>query len=150
MRFASIAARTALVGALLAAGVAFAEGDATEPNAVLRETTMKAIGGSMKVLGDMAGGKAAYDAVAAEEAKAKLVAAVAEIPTSFATQGEADPTSEAKPEIWANWDDFLKDAEALKAAADAADVSSVDTIKTAMGALGGACKDCHTEYRVMN
>jgi len=111
---------------------------------------MKAIGGSMKVLGDMAGGKTAYDAAAAEEAKAKLVAAVAEIPTSFATQGAADPNSEAKPEIWANWDDFLKDAQTLKAAADAADVSSVDTIKTAMGALGGVCKDCHTEYRVMN
>jgi cytochrome c556 len=149
MNFAGLIARTALVGALLSAGIALAEGDATEPNALLREGTMQAIGGSMKVLGDMAGGKAAFDATAAEAAKAKLIEAAGQIPTSFATQGEPDPTSEAKPEIWADWDGFLKNAQDLKAAAEAADVSSVDTIKASMGTLGGVCKDCHTEFRVM-
>lgn len=148
MTFARTAARTALIGALLAAGVAFAEGEATEPNAVMREATMQAIGGSVKVLGDMAGGKAEFDAAAAEAAKAKLIEAAGTIPTAFATQGDPDPNSVAKPDIWTSWDDFLKHADALKVAAEAADVSSVDAIKASMGAVGGACKDCHTAYRL--
>ncbi|WP_225028701.1 c-type cytochrome [Xinfangfangia pollutisoli] len=149
MTFSPAFARTILLGTLLAAGAAFAQAEATDPNAVMRQTTMKEIGGAMKVLGDMAGGKAAYDAPAAQAAKAKLIEAAGQIPTSFATEGAADPASEAKPEIWTSWDDFLKDAETLKTAAAAADVSSADTIKASMGAIGAACKDCHTEYRVM-
>ncbi|RYI33279.1 MAG: cytochrome c, partial [Acetobacteraceae bacterium] len=57
--------------------------------------------------------------------------------------------SEAKPEIWANWEDFLKKAKAANDAATAMDVASAETIGAGMGALGGACKDCHTTYRAM-
>ena len=41
----------------------------------------------------------------------------------------------AKPEIWTNWDDFLKHANALKAGAEAMDVSSAETIGAGMGAF---------------
>lgn len=142
-------AAAAVLGAVLAAGMALAQGaQPTDPDAVLRSQTMKAVGGAMKVLGDMAGGKAEFDAAAAEAAKTDLINAATAIPKSFANQGAADPASEAKPEIWSNWDEFLQDAEALKAAAEAADVSSVDAIKASMGALGGSCKDCHSEFRM--
>jgi cytochrome c556 len=141
--------KIAAIGAVLAAGAAFAEGEATDANAKMREEVMEEIGGAMGVLGKMAKGETPYDAAAAEAAKAKLVEEAGAIATAFATQGEADAASEAKPEIWTSWDDFLKKSEALTAAATAADVSSAEAIGASMGAIGGTCKDCHTTYRVM-
>ncbi|HLQ19266.1 MAG TPA: cytochrome c [Tabrizicola sp.] len=138
-----------VIGAVLAAGAAFAEGERTDPNAIARSDLMKTIGKNTGILGDMAGGKAAYDAAAAEGAKAAIIEAAGKIEETFKEQGAADPASEAKPEIWADWDDFLADAKALGDAATAMDVASAETIGAGMGALGGACKDCHTEFRVM-
>ena len=141
--------KAAVIGAILIAGAAFAEGDRTDPNAKARSDLMRVVGKNTGILGDMAGGKAAYDAAAAEAAKAAIVEAAGMIEATFKDQGAADPASEAKPEIWANWDDFLADAKALGDAAGAMDVASAETIGAGMGALGGACKDCHTEFRVM-
>ncbi len=138
------------IGAILAAGAAFAQQDPTDPNAVARSELMKMVGMNTGILGNMAGGKDPYDAAKAEAAKAALIEAAAKIETAFAEQGAADPASEAKPEIWANWDDFLVKAKALGDAAAAVDVSSVETIGAGMGAIGGSCKDCHTTYRAMN
>jgi cytochrome c556 len=138
-----------VAGAIIAASVAFA-GEATDPDAKARQDTMDMIGAQMKVLGEMAGGKTAYDAAAAEAAKTALVAAATNIPVAFEKQGAGDPKSTAKAEIWTNWDDFLKDAEALKTAATAMDVTSAETIGAGMGTIGGICKDCHTENRAMN
>ncbi|MBK6468540.1 MAG: cytochrome c [Rhodobacter sp.] len=140
--------KIAVLGAMLAAGAAFAEGAATDPAAMQREAVMKEIGKNMGILGAMAKGEAAYDAAAAEAAKAAIVTASGTIPTAFETQGGEDATSEAKPEIWTSWDDFVKKSEALPAAVSAADVSSVEAIGASLGSIGGVCKDCHTTYRV--
>jgi cytochrome c556 len=142
-------AKALMVGAVLIAGVAYAEGERTDPNALARSDLMKIIGKKTGILGDMAGGKAAYDAAAAEGAKAALIEAAGKVEATFKDQGGADPASEAKPEIWASWDDFLVKAKAMGDAAAAMDVASAETIGAGMGALGGACKDCHTTYRVM-
>jgi cytochrome c556 len=142
-------AKAFAIGALLAAGAAFAEEERTDPNAIAREELMEMVGKNTGILGDMAGGKTAYDAAAAEGAKAALIEASAKIEATFMEQGAADPASEAKPEIWANWDDFLVKAKALGDAAGAMDVASAESIGAGMGALGGACKDCHTTYRIM-
>lgn len=133
---------------LLSTGAAYAEEEPTDPNAIAREELMKMVGKNTKVLGDMAGDKAPYDAAAAEAAKTELITAAARIPATFETQGAADPASTAKPEIWTNWDDFAKKAEALTAAATAIDVASVDGIKAGMGGIGGSCKACHETYRI--
>jgi cytochrome c556 len=138
-----------VLGAILVAGTAYAEGDRTDPNAKARSDLMRVVGKNIGVLGDMAGGKAPYDAAAAEAAKAALVEAFGGVEAAFMEQGGEDPASEAKPEIWANWDDFLKKASAGADAAAAIDVASAESIGAGMGALGGACKDCHTSYRIM-
>jgi cytochrome c556 len=139
--------RTLLVGAVFAAGVAVAKEGVQDPTVKARMELMGVIAMNTKVLGDMAGGKAAFDAAAAEAAKAAMVAASAEIAAKFEAQA-TDPVSEAKPEIWANWDDFTKKAGALNAAAAALDASSVEGVQAGMGAIGGACKDCHTSFRM--
>lgn len=141
--------KAAVIGVILTAGAAFAEGDRTDPNAIARSDLMKVIGKNTGILGDMAGGKAAYDAAAAEAARAALIEAAVKIEATFKDQGAADPASEARPEIWANWDDFLADAKAMGDAAGAMDIASAETIGAGMGALGGTCKDCHTEFRMM-
>ena len=142
-------AKALIIGAVLSAGAAFAEEERTDPNAIARGELMTTIGKNIGIIGDMAGGKTEFDAAAAEGAKAALVEATGKIEATFKDQGGADPASEAKPEIWANWDDFLKKATAASDAANALDVASLDTVKAGMGALGGACKDCHTTYRIM-
>jgi cytochrome c556 len=137
------------VGAILAAGIAQAQQEPTDPNAVARAKLMKMVGMNTGILGNMAGGKEPFDAAKAEGAKAALIEAAGKIEATFMEQGAADPVSEAKPEIWANWDDFLVKAKALGDAAGAVDVASAESIGAGMGAIGGACKDCHTSYRVM-
>jgi cytochrome c556 len=142
--------KAVMIGAVLTAGAAFAEDmKRTDPNSIARGELMDTIGKNIGILGDMAGGKAAYDAAAAEGAKAAMIEAAGKIEATFKDQGAADPASTAKPEVWANWDEFLGDAKKLQDAAGAIDVASVETIGASMGALGGACKDCHTEFRVM-
>ena len=139
--------KTLIAGLVMSAGVAYAQVAATDPTVIARQDLMKTIGMNTKVLGDMAGGKADFDAAKSEAAKAALIAASAEIGAKFETQAE-DPGTEAKPEIWSNWEDYLKKAGALNAAATALDASSLDGIKAGMGGSGGTCKDCHTSYRM--
>lgn len=121
--------------------------DATDPIVIGQKDLMKSFGASAKVLGEMASGGSAYDAAAAEAAKAALVAGAADIAVKYEKAGN-DPTSEASPAIWTNWDDFLAKSKVLGDAAGALDVASLDGIKAGMGAIGGSCKGCHMAYRV--
>lgn len=141
-------AKTLLVSAILMTGTAYAQDiAATNPDVIARKDLMKSMGGAAKTLGGMAAGEVAYDAAAAEAAKQTMIAAAAEIEAKFTTNAE-DPASEAKPEIWANWDAFLVKAKGLGDAAGALDVASAESIGAGMGGIGGACKACHTDYRV--
>lgn len=135
-----------MLGVVLSAGMAIA-GKSTDPDAKARQTLMGTVGMNTKILGDMAGGKADFDAAKADAAKLALVEAASKIPEAFKGQG-TDAESEAKPEIWTNWDDFLLKAEALGKAATALDATTVEGVQAGMGGLGGACKDCHTKYRI--
>lgn len=142
MKLTALALTAALIG-----GVAMAA-DATDPIVVAQKTLMKSFGGAAKTLGGMAGGDVAYDAAAAEAAKAALIAGAADIAAKWEVAGN-DPASESKPEIWTNWDDFMAKGKALGNAAAALDVASAESIGAGMGAIGGTCKDCHTTYRIM-
>lgn len=135
------------VGFVAIATVAVAKEGVQDPTVKARMDLMGTIGMNTKVLGDMAGDKAPYDAAQAEAAKAALVAASADIVAKFTPQAD-DPVSEGAPAIWTNFADFTAKATALNAAATAIDVASLDGVKAGMGAIGGSCRDCHTTYRV--
>ena len=143
MRFA---AKALIIGLTLSAGVAIAKEGVQDPTVKARMDLMGTIGMNTKVLGDMAGGKAAFDASAAEAAKAALSAAAAQIPAAFETEAD-DPVSEARPDIWMNMEGFVEKAKALETAAGAIDVSSIEGVQAGMGDIGGACKACHTDFR---
>lgn len=139
-------ARTIIAGLMLVSGVAIAA-EATDSTVKAWQELMDGQGGAVKALGGMASGEVAFDAAAAEAAKATLIANSTEIAAKFQTQA-ADPASKASPDIWTNWDDFVAKATALNTAAAALDVASAETIKAGMASVGGACKDCHTKYKL--
>lgn len=139
--------KSLIAGLVLMAGVAVAKEGVQDPTVKARMDLMGTIGMNVKVLGDMATDKVAFDAAAALAAQEALVAASADIPAKFEPQA-TDPVAEAKPEIWTNWEDFVTKAGALNAAATALDPTSLDSVKAGMGAVGGACRDCHTTYRM--
>jgi cytochrome c556 len=132
------------VGLLAATAVIAAE--ATEPTVKARQVLMDEIGAATKTLGDMAKGEVAFDAAAAEAAKATLVDHAGKIAGAFETQA-TDPKTTAKADVWTNWDDFVAKAGALKAAAEALDATTVEGVQAGMGGVGGACGACHKAYR---
>ena len=134
-----------VAGLVLAGGVALAE--ATDPDVKARQGLMDANGGAMKTLGGMASGEVAFDAAAAQAALKTLTDNAAGIEAAFKNQGGEDPARKSKPEVWANWDDFLAKAKALGDAAAAVDGSSLDGVKAGLGGIGGACKGCHEAYK---
>lgn len=137
-----------LAAVIVGAGVAVAQDvQSTDPNVIARKELMRANGAAAKALGDMAGGKAPFDAAMAETAKATLIRDAQATPAAFQTQA-TDASSKAKPEIWANWDDFVAKAGALASAGQALDVSSAESIGAGMQAIGGACMACHQAYRM--
>lgn len=138
--------KTLVLGLIMAGGIALAQSKAADPDVNARQTLMQKNGGAMGVLGGMAKGTTAFDAAAAEAAKAALIADAAATPAAFQNNA-ADPASKAKPEIWTNWDDFVADADGLAKAAAAMDATTLDGVKAGLGAIGGACKACHSEYK---
>ena len=138
--------KTAAFALALVATVAIAA-EATDPTVKARQELMDVIGMNTKVLGEMAGGKIAFDAAAAGAAEAALVAASADIAAKFEPQA-TDPKSEAKPEIWTNWADYQAKATALNTAATALDATTVEGVQAGMAGVGGSCKACHSAYRL--
>jgi cytochrome c556 len=137
--------KSVLAVALLAA-TAVVAAEATEPTVKARQVLMDEIAGATKTLGDMAKGAAAFDAAAAEAAKAVLIDHAGQIPAKFEPQA-SDPKSKAKAEIWTSWDDFVAKAGALKSAAEALDATTVEGVQAGMGGIGGACGACHKAYQ---
>lgn len=141
-----LSTKALVLGFTMVAGVAIAA-EATDPTVKARQELMDTIAMNTGILGKMAGGENPFDAAAAEGAKAAIVAASAEIAAKFEPQA-SDPKSTSKEDIWANWDDFVKKGEALNAAATAMDTTTLEGVQAGMGGVGGACKDCHTTYRI--
>ena len=139
--------KTLALGLILIGGIAVAKEGVENPIVKVRMDTMAGIGASVKVLGDMASGKTPFDAAKAAEAGGVIAGNSVQITEVFEPQ-ETDPVSEAKPEIWANWDDFSAKADALFKASMALDTSSLEGVQAGMAGLGGACKACHTDYRL--
>ncbi|MFN4129652.1 MAG: c-type cytochrome [Paracoccaceae bacterium] len=139
--------KSLIAGLMLVASVAVAKEGVQDPTVKARMDLMSGIGMNVKVLGDMATDKEPFDAAAALAAQEALVAASANIAEKFEPQA-TDPVSEAKPEIWTNWEDFVTKAGALNAAATVLDPASLDGVKAGMGAIGGSCRGCHTTYRM--
>lgn len=112
-----------------------------------RQQAMKDTGGATKAIkAAVEGGKAA-DAVA----PAMTIAAVMKrVPDLFPKGSDAGKT-DAKPEIWADWEKFKEAAAATGAAAEklatVAKTGDASATGDALKALGGTCGNCHKPFR---
>jgi len=74
------------------------------------------------------------------------------IPEIFPAGSEAGAPSEAKPEIWKDWDKFAAAAKTLEdQSAKLAEVAAggdVGAIGAQLGEVGKACGGCHEPFRV--
>ncbi len=101
-------------------------------------------------IGNMANGKAPFDAKVAAE-NAELVVTLAKLPWAGFAEGTDQGETKAKPEIWkeqAKFKDLSEKmmAETVKLSA-AAKTGNLEQIKTAVNATAGSCKSCHDAFR---
>lgn len=122
----------------------------------LRQETMKKLGGHMKAIkGFAVEGQGSAEDVAMRAGEISEIAA--KMPTLFpegtGMQEVLDPKNGAKPEIWADWNNFLKAAakletqsKALEAAAAGGDRAAITAAFQDVGKNG--CGNCHKPYRI--
>jgi cytochrome c556 len=106
---------------------------------------MKTMGEQLAALNQITKGKAPAGDVAAQAQVLSITAGLAKI--AFTPKV---PGGEAKPEVWAKWDDFSKRLDALVAAAtDLAKAAKQGGVAAVTPKLSGlSCKGCHDDYRV--
>jgi len=139
-------ARAMVIGtiAITAFGAAAAADSITD-----RQEDMKAVGKAMGALAAIAKKEASFDAAVVSASGNTIAEKVKEALVDF-PEGSQSGTAEtwAKPEIWANMDDFkAKAGKAEEAAMAMAAVADEADFGTALGVLGGTCKACHEDYR---
>ena len=148
VRFVSIGAAFAvcLVAATMALAHSGAQGIVKQ-----RMDSMDAMGKAMKTVGEMLKGTAQFDATAIVEAMRSVSVHADEIPGMFPEGSLSDP-SEAREEIWSNWDRFTTLAEGLSTtAARLADIAKDGDRKAVAGAfnaVGKTCSGCHEGFRL--
>ena len=133
---------------LVAATVALAHQGVQNPAVMARMNGMSAIAEHMKTLGQMSKGATAFDAEVARSAAAAIAEHAAEAPKLFEAN-ETDPKSEARPEIWSNFEDFAAIATELETIAIGLSTSINDPadLTAAVRTLGANCQSCHSVYR---
>ena len=138
-----------LVALGLGLTIVHAQEDET-PEIDYRQKLMKGHGAAMGSIGDYLKYKLTYGSnhVATH---AKNISEYAKlIPDAFEKK-ITDGKTDAKPEVWDNWDDFVAKANALNVAATelaaAAAGGDMRAMMPNVKALGEACRGCHNEYR---
>ncbi|WP_417670022.1 c-type cytochrome [Roseibium sp.] len=136
-------------GAGVSAHVAMAHGGA---KGIVKER-MDAMGDlakTMKQVGGMLRGKVPYDPTEIAQAAERLKQHGGSEMTKLFPDGSLEAPSEAKPEIWANWQKFEAFANDLSEKAGALKAASMDqsAVPAAFGAVGKTCKACHEEFRL--
>jgi len=139
-----------LIAGLAALGVPFAALSHQGAQGVvkMRMEAMESVATSTKKLGNMQK-TGVIDTRAAAAAAQNLSVHAAAIGELFEEQNIQAP-SEARPEIWDNWEDFLAKADAMGQAAEVLKTAGDDPAAFAAGmqALGQSCTACHQAYRV--
>lgn len=140
--------------ALLVLGIGFtfveAQEDDDAPVIAYRQRLMKGHGASMGSIGDFLKFKLPYGSNHVVVHAKNIAEYATLIPAAFEekiTEGNTD----AKPEVWDNWEDFVAKANALNvAAAELSTLAAGGDMRAMMPgvkALGDSCRNCHNDYR---
>lgn len=120
-----------------------------------RQAMFQLYGYHVGILSGMAKGKIDYDVDLAIEAAKNLDVAANLGQSTLWPRGSDNSNTEnmktrAKPAIWETFPAIVEKSDALKEAtanlvANAG--NGLDALKSSMGDVGGACKDCHSDFR---
>jgi cytochrome c556 len=115
-----------------------------------RQNLMVGQRASMASMGDILKFKMPYDAAHFAAHARNIGGYAALIPDAFETK-IAEGRTDAKPEIWDNWDDFVAKAKALgnesEKLAAAAATGDMKAVAPHVKAVSDACRGCHDSYR---
>lgn len=136
--------------ALLGAGAVFAHSGAT---GIVKERmeAMKAIGKTMKALGAMAKGDAAFSAAKMKAASETIKGHAGNIDRLFpdTKKSRKSHVTEAAPAIWEQKPEFLTLAKKMAEVAGGLEtISSRNELGGQMKALAATCKGCHEKFRI--
>lgn len=149
--------RLFLVAATAAAALTLVAAAKPDPKVVIpaRQAGMKQIGGGFKaILDQMQSG--APDGTAVRLNALKIAGLAPRIPGWFpaGTGPDKGVKTAARPDIWTHSADFNAKAAALASAANALAAAGGSGDRAVIGPLvkqlGGACKACHTAYKVQD
>ncbi|WP_420412338.1 c-type cytochrome [Roseibium sp.] len=142
----------AALAVCLASAIVFAHSSAT---GIVKERmdAMEAIGGNMKLAGQMLRGQKPYDAVELSRAAQAIAENSGDKITRLFPEGSLMPPTEARPEIWQDWDKFAGFSNDMKAAASelaikAGEGAEKGAVAAVFGKLAQTCKACHEAFRI--
>lgn len=129
-------------------GAALAHSGVKDKDVMARMMLMSSMADNMKVVGMMLKKEIPFEQEKAVNAIKEISRLATETPGAF-KKNATDPKSEAKPNIWVEFDKFTDISMKLATDADglAASFQSFENLKPALGQLSQSCKNCHTSYR---
>lgn len=128
------------------------EGTQAEKAIKYRKGVFHVIAWNFAPMGAMVKGEMAFDAEQFAK-NAERVKIMSEMPSLEGfIEGSDKGDTEAKAEIWQNWDDFKAgmekfQQEATKLAEVAQKASQVEDVKAQLEATAKTCKSCHDDYK---
>ena len=133
---------------ITAFSVAFAHSGVKDKNVKERMMLMKEMANNTKIIGQMLKGKTSFDANEAKLALERLSSLSLETPEVFKINA-TDPKSEAKSNIWDEFDEFTKLSQDLAEATEvlARSVGTINDLRPALKRVSSGCKACHSKYR---
>ncbi len=144
-----------LMGSILGVGintVANAHGENKVEDAIeYRQAAFEVLVWNFGPMGAMMKGKIPFDAKVFSE-KADKVAFLSKLPIEGFLPGSDQGETDAKPEIWQNWDDFTAkmtqlQEESTKLAQVAKTATKIEEVTPQFGKTADTCKSCHDDYK---
>ena len=124
-----------------------------KPDVVIgyRRSVMTMIGWNFGPMGSMVKGKIPFDAKEFATHAERVAFLAPQALEGFAKGSDKGAETDAKPEIWANFDDFKSKLNELieqsKTMSEIAKTGDEAKMKDQFKKLGGACKACHDKYK---
>jgi cytochrome c556 len=128
--------------------LALAHSGVNNKDVMARMKLMSDMATNMKIIGQMAKRETAFEKNQAKESLGEIARLSGETPRAFKINAN-DPKSEAKAEIWADFNAFTKLAERLMADSSrlAKNLETEKDLRPALLELSRSCKTCHSKYR---
>jgi cytochrome c556 len=146
--------RSSLILASAAAlGVAAAAAAAVKPETAIayRQAGYTMLGWNFGPMAQMVRGKTPWDAAEFARRAERVALITPQLLEGFPQGSDTGATTEAKPEIWKNMDDFKSKMDELvkqsKLLAEVAKSGDEAKMKEQFKQTAGACKACHEKYR---